>query len=205
MKKRAIFGLGNPGELYRHTRHNVGFRVVEALASRLQAPSFSAQKYVLTTHVSWAGVQWYLFQPTTYMNLSGEAVAYWKQRLSLSTEEILVVLDEIQLPVGSMRLTPKGSAGGHNGLSHIIDCLETPSFPRLRIGIGKDFPRGKQVEYVLSPFTPEQERLFLELLPRAVDCILIWGRNDIERAMNHCNQANRFGISGFPTPSKKEQ
>lgn len=189
MKKRAFFGLGNPGIQYALTRHNVGFRIVEALAAHLQAPPFSSARYADATQITWRGIQWYLFRPTTYMNLSGDAVAYWQQKLGLSLQELIIITDEIQLPVGTMRLTPKGSHGGHNGLAHVIEKLGSVEFPRLRIGIGRDFPKGKQVEYVLSPFSPEQEAAFQQLLPRAVACLIDWAIAGINHAMNTCNRA----------------
>lgn len=188
MKKRAFFGLGNPGTQYALTRHNVGFRVVEALAAHLQASPFSPARYADMTQITWRGIQWYFFRPTTYMNLSGDAVAYWQQKLGLQIDELLIIADEIQLPVGAMRLTPKGSHGGHNGLAHIIEKLGRIDFPRLRIGIGRDFPKGKQVEYVLSAFSPEQEAIFQQLLPRAVECLITWAVAGINHAMNTCNR-----------------
>lgn len=108
MRKRAIFGLGNPGEAYRLTRHNVGFWVVEALAAHLQAPPFTPARYALTTQATWAGIQWHLFLPTTYMNRSGDAVSYWQAQLKLELSELLVVVDEIQLPVGGAAAYAKG-------------------------------------------------------------------------------------------------
>lgn len=198
MRKRAIFGLGNPGKEYQLTRHNVGFWAVEALAEALKAPPFTPGRHALITQATYAGIQWHLFLPTTYMNRSGDAVAYWRQQLKLELSELLVVVDEIQLPVGSFRLTPKGSSGGHNGLQHVIERLGTVEFARLRIGIGKDFPRGKQVEYVLSPFTAEQETQVRAILSQAVACVLAWGREGIEAAMNRYNrQANTI-----PTPKE---
>ncbi|MEN3041663.1 MAG: aminoacyl-tRNA hydrolase [Bacteroidia bacterium] len=188
MKKRAFFGLGNPGSEYALTRHNAGYRVVQALAAHLGASSFSVGRYALASQHTWRGVQWYFFLPTTYMNLSGDAVAYWREKLSLELSELIVVADEIQLPVGAMRLTPKGSHGGHNGLAHIIERLGSENFPRLRIGIGKDFPKGRQSEYVLSPFTPEQENAFESLIPHAIECLKRWAIEGIDLAMNFCNR-----------------
>ncbi|MCX8112025.1 MAG: aminoacyl-tRNA hydrolase [Bacteroidia bacterium] len=188
MKKRAFFGLGNPGKEYTLTRHNVGYRCVEALASRLQAPPFVPARYADTTQISWHGIQWYLFRPTTYMNLSGDAVAYWIDKLALEPSDFIVIVDELQLPVGSMRLNPKGTHGGHNGLAHIIQRLGRTDFPRLRIGIGRDFAKGKQVDYVLSSFTPEQEAAFQRLLPKAVECLIQWAIEGIDKAMSTYNR-----------------
>ncbi|MCS6896069.1 MAG: aminoacyl-tRNA hydrolase [Bacteroidia bacterium] len=201
MKKRAFFGLGNPGEKYALTRHNVGYRIVQALAAHLKAPAFSVGRYASVSQHTWRGVQWYFFLPTTYMNLSGDAVAYWREKLSLELSELIVITDEIQLPVGAMRLTPKGSHGGHNGLSHIIHRLGSDNFPRLRIGIGKDFARGGQSEYVLSPFTPEQEAIFQSLIPHALDCLMRWTTEGINLAMNFCNRRRH----STPSPSSTRE
>lgn len=188
MKKRAFFGLGNPGAEYALTRHNIGYRVAEALALHLNSPPFASARYAEATHISWKGIQWYIFRPTTYMNLSGDAVAYWKDKLNLDYTELIVITDEIQLPLGRMRLTPRGSHGGHNGLAHIIQRLGRTDFPRLRIGIGKNFPKGKQVEYVLSPFSAAEEAVLKALLPEAVACLILWATEGIDRAMNRCNR-----------------
>lgn len=182
MKKRAVFGLGNPGPEYELTRHNIGFRAVRHLSRLLGAPSFQSDRYALHTEVYKYGIQWHLFLPTTYMNRSGDAVAYWQKALKLDPSELIVVLDEIQLPLGRMRLQPKGSSGGHNGLSHVIERLGSTEFPRLRIGIDKNFPRGAQVEYVLSPFTEGEETTLREMIPAAAEALLRWGREGIASA-----------------------
>jgi len=197
VKKRALFGLGNPGPQYHLTRHNVGYRSIEALAERLGAPPFRPERYALTTAIHWHGIAWHLFLPTTYMNRSGDAVAYWKNRLALSPQELLVVVDEIQLPLGALRLSEKGSAGGHNGLAHVIQALGTEAFPRLRIGIGKNFPRGGQVEYVLSPFSEEEEKTFQALLPHVVACLIAWGIEGTARAASRYNRRTPL----VPNPS----
>lgn len=202
MRKKAFFGLGNPGEAYRLTRHNVGYRAVEALAYRLNAPPFILERYAAYTQATWRGIQWHLFQPTTYMNLSGDAVVYWKQKLDLALDDIIIILDEIQLPLGTLRLSPKGSAGGHNGLAHVIERLRTDVFPRLRIGIGRNFPRGKQVEYVLSPFSPQEEETFQKLLPPITDCLLTWAVEGTARAASACNRQFSSGPSSIPTSER---
>lgn len=184
MKKRAVFGLGNPGPQYENTRHNIGFRVVQHLAHLLGAPSFRPDRYALHTEISKYGIQWHLFLPTTYMNRSGDAVAYWLKALDLAPSELIVVLDEIQLPLGRLRLQPKGSSGGHNGLAHVIERLQSHEFARLRIGIDKNFPKGAQVSYVLSPFTEREENILKEVIPVAAEALLCWGREGVAAAAN---------------------
>ncbi|MCS6789771.1 MAG: aminoacyl-tRNA hydrolase [Bacteroidia bacterium] len=189
MKKRALFGLGNPGIEYRLTRHNIGYRVVEALAATLHAPPFQTGRYALHSQITWRGIQWNLFLPTTYMNRSGDAVAYWKKQIDVELSEIIVILDEIQLPFGTLRLTPKGGAGGHNGLQHIIETLKSTAFPRLRVGIDKNFPMGKQVEYVLSPFTAQEEKHLEQVLSQAAQALITWGIEGIDRAASLFNRS----------------
>ena len=184
MKKRAVFGLGNPGSEYEKTRHNIGFRVVQHLAQLLGAPAFRADRYALHSEATKYGIQWHLFLPTTYMNRSGDAVAYWVKVLDLDLSELIVVLDEIQLPLGRLRLQPKGSSGGHNGLAHVIQQLRSDTFPRLRIGIDKNFPKGTQVAYVLSPFTENEEVVLREVIPVAAEALLRWGREGVAAAAN---------------------
>lgn len=182
MRKRAVFGLGNPGPEYANTRHNIGYRITEALAQKLGELSFRAERYALHATTQKAGIEWHLFLPTTYMNRSGDAVFYWQKALDLSLEELVVVLDELQLPLGHLRLTPKGSSGGHNGLAHVIERLGTSLFPRLRFGIDKRYPRGGQVAYVLAPFSLHEEGVVRQSVQVAADVLLVWAKEGLARA-----------------------
>ncbi len=196
MKKRAVFGLGNPGPEYENTRHNIGFRAVRKLAQLLGADLFSSDRYALHSEVWKYGIHWHLFLPTTYMNRSGDAVAYWRKALDIDRSELVVVLDEIQLPLGRMRLQPKGSSGGHNGLAHVIAQLGSSEFPRLRIGIDKNFPRGAQVKYVLDPFTEQEERVLGEVILVAAETLLKWGREGISSAATFAGSYIPPALSG---------
>ncbi len=183
---RLIIGLGNPGSEYAHTRHNIGFRVADALADRLDA-SFRHVKSVMLARGTYKEQDLGIAKPLTYMNRSGNAVAGLCREHDLSPDEILVVVDDLNLPVGTLRLRPGGSSGGHNGLSHVADRLGTTDFPRLRVGIGSDFASGEQVDYVLSPFTAQQEPKVEEAVLDAVAAILTAVREDLDAAMNQYN------------------
>ena len=186
--KRLIVGLGNPGADYVHTRHNIGFDVVDALAERVHAPPYEHDRgNTLVTTAKYRGYSFLIAKPLTYMNRSGNAVRILLNRYKLADEDLLVVYDDIALDVGKLRLRPKGSAGGHNGMQDIIDALGTDKFARLRFGVGSDFPRGGQVGYVLAPFSPEQLDGVEKAVPQAVDAILTFVRDGIVTAMNRHN------------------
>lgn len=189
MRKVAFFGLGNPGPAYERTRHNIGFCVVDFLRQKFDLYWESA-RYARVCQTTFKGIRLYLFQPTTYMNLSGKAIAYYTKELHLDIGQWVVVTDEIQLPFGVLRLNLRGSSGGHNGLRNIIETLSRMDFPRLRIGIGKNFPVGKQVEYVLSPFSEEEERELPKILTAAAECLLTGAQEGWEKAMNRFNGVN---------------
>ncbi len=182
MRKRVVFGLGNPRPEYADTRHNAGYQVVQALAEKLGADAFRPDRYALHATTQKAGIEWHLLLPTTFMNRSGDAVAYWHKALQISLEEMVVVLDELQLPLGHLRLTPKGSSGGHNGLAHIIERLGTTDFARLRFGIDKRFAKGQQVAYVLSPFTLQERPVVVQSVQVAAEVLLVWAREGLARA-----------------------
>lgn len=156
MNQYLIVGLGNPTEEYRGTRHNIGFRMVSHLADK-QGWTWSTARHGEVTSGRIKNVQLTLLKPSTYMNLSGTAVRYWMRELKVPVDHILICLDDLALPFGTLRMKPGGSAGGHNGLKHITELLGTDRYPRLRFGIGHDYPRGKQIEYVLAQF-PEGDR-----------------------------------------------
>ena len=155
MIKYLVVGLGNIGPEYHETRHNIGFMTVEALARINNAPPFMDGRYGFTTSFSIKGRQLILLKPSTFMNLSGLAVRYWMQKENIPLENVLIVVDDLALPFGTLRLKGKGSDAGHNGLKHIAATLGTQNYARLRFGIGSDFPRGGQIDYVLGHFTDE--------------------------------------------------
>ena len=183
---RLVIGLGNPGSEYANTRHNIGFRVADALADRLDT-SFRHVKSVMLGWGKYKNQNLGIAKPLTYMNRSGNAVAGLCREHDLTPDEVLVVVDDLNLPVGTIRLRPGGSSGGHNGLSHVAERLGTTDFPRLRVGIGSDFASGEQVDYVLSPFTAQQEPRVEEAVMDAVAAILTSLRDDLDAAMNQYN------------------
>lgn len=182
-----IVGLGNPGPEYANTRHNVGFLVADALAKKADA-TFTTDRYADVARLRYRGKNLIIIKPNTYMNLSGKAVRYWSEKENISPENLMIVYDDLDLPLGTIRLRPKGSGGTHNGLNHIIELLRTENFPRLRIGIGSDFPRGTQVDYVLGIWTREEEQVMLKVIPNAAEAILMWINIGIQRTMNHFNK-----------------
>lgn len=155
--KFLVVGLGNPGAEYAQTRHNIGFMALDALASSAAPPvAFVASRYGWRAELRRAGHQLVLLKPSTYMNLSGQAVQYWLGAERLGVEQLLVITDDLSLPVGRLRLRGQGSAGGHNGLAHIEETLGTQAYARVRFGIGSDFPKGRQVDYVLGSFDSKE-------------------------------------------------
>jgi peptidyl-tRNA hydrolase, PTH1 family len=185
--KYLIVGLGNIGPEYAFTRHNVGFMVLDRLAAQHDF-KFTMQKLAYTAEWKYKGRTIYFIKPTTYMNLSGKALRYYMDAYNVSLENVLVITDEIQLPQGHLRIKPKGSHGGHNGLRNIEELTGTQEFVRMRFGVGNDFPRGQQVKYVLSNF-PEKdfEELIIDL-DKAGDAILSFCTLGINQTMNNFNQ-----------------
>lgn len=181
-----VIGLGNPGAEYEQTRHNVGYQVVGALADRLEV-SFEHRSDALVGTATADGEEIALALPLTYMNRSGDAVAALQKQYDLDLKDVLVVVDDLHLPIGTLRLRPNGSSGGHNGLAHIEQRLGTSDYPRLRVGIGNEFPSGQQVDYVLSRFTAEQEPQIHQAIETAGDAILTVASHDLETAMNQFN------------------
>ena len=168
--KYLIVGLGNIGAEYADTRHNIGFDVLDALAGASNAV-FTTARYGDVAEVRWKGRTLVLLKPSTYMNLSGKAVRYWMDATKVPLEHLLVVSDDIALPFGTLRLRPKGSAGGHNGLKNIAELLGTEEYARMRFGVGGDFPRGHQVDYVLGRWTDEERAAMPERLKLFGDAI----------------------------------
>jgi PTH1 family peptidyl-tRNA hydrolase len=186
---RLIVGLGNPGPEYEETRHNIGFRIVDVLAE--QAGIAYRQDGRAGALVGWGKVRGRpvgLAKPVTYMNRSGAAVDELARRHGLRPEDLLVVFDDINLPAGTIRLRAGGSAGGHNGVQDLIDALGTDAFPRLRVGIGNAFARGRQADYVLAPFTEEERPLVAEAVARARDAAITFVTDGLTTAMNRFNR-----------------
>jgi len=185
-KKHLIVGLGNIGTEYADTRHNIGFMVADELARRASA-SFSTLRYAYYTEFSHRGNPVHLIKPTTYMNLSGKAVNYWMHELKIPLENILVIVDEIALPFGKLRLRPKGSSAGHNGLKSIEALCGGQGYPRLRFGVGDNFPKGRQVDYVLSGFDEDECIELPQLIDRSVEIVHSFVHIGVERTMNLFN------------------
>lgn len=185
--KRLIVGLGNPGPEYEATRHNVGFMVIDALVEQTGIELTDTRFQALSGWGSHRGCPFGLVKPLTYVNRSGQAVRPLQRHHGLAARELLVVVDDLNLPLGKLRLRPGGGSGGHNGLEDIAERLGTTAFPRLRIGIGSDFSRGQQVEYVLSPFSSEQQPAIEEAIDRACDAALTYVSEGVETSMNRFN------------------
>ncbi len=185
--KYLIFGLGNIGEEYENTRHNIGFIIADAIAHKLDG-KFTPDRYASVCRVKFKGRSLIIAKPSTFMNLSGKAVKYWLNKEDVPVENILVIVDEIALQLGTLRINPKGSDGGHNGLIDIIEKLETIVFPRLRVGIGNDFAKGFQVDYVLSRWTKPEEEILIPKINKAVEMIKSFVSIGIERTMTQLNE-----------------
>ena len=185
--KYLIVGLGNIGAEYHETRHNIGFMVVDRMAQEAGA-TFQDGRYGFTTTLSIKGRQLLLLKPSTYMNLSGNAVRYWMTKENIPLENVLIIVDDLSLPFATLRLKGKGSDGGHNGLKHIAATLNTQNYARLRFGIGNDFPRGEQINYVLSRFSVEEKKAMYESLKTACEIIKSFCLAGIDITMNQFNK-----------------
>lgn len=184
--KYLIAGLGNIGAEYELTRHNIGFLILDRLTDEKNA-SFEMNKLAFSTEVKHKGRTLHLIKPTTYMNLSGKAVNLYLQHLKIPKENLLVVTDDLSLPYGKIRLKPKGSAGGHNGLKNIEQLSGGQNYSRLRFGVGDDFHKGNQVDYVLSPFTQKELDELVLNMDRAIEAIYSFCAIGVERTMNQFN------------------
>ncbi|MBE6333750.1 MAG: aminoacyl-tRNA hydrolase [Odoribacter sp.] len=185
--KYLIVGLGNIGPEYRDTRHNIGFRVLDALAGASNAV-FEDVRYGAVSEIRLKGRGVILLKPNTYMNLSGKSVAYWVNKEKIALENILVIVDDLALPFASLRLRGKGSAGGHNGLKSINELLGTEGYARLRCGIGSEFGKGGQVDYVLGEWTEEESEKLPEVLEQAGEIIKSFVIQGLARTMNSFNK-----------------
>lgn len=181
-----IVGLGNIGIEYADTRHNIGFTVLDALAKASNI-SFSSDRYGSVTEYRFKGRSFYLLKPSTYMNLSGKAVNYWLNEKKIDISNLLVIVDDIALPFGTLRMRKQGSDGGHNGLKDISAVLGTNSYCRIRIGIGDSFNKGRQVDYVLGKWTEAEQKELPFICDKAIDAIKAFGTIGPDRAMNEVN------------------
>lgn len=185
--KYLIAGLGNIGPEYAFTRHNAGFMVLDRLAAQ-HGFTFSFEKLAFVAEWKYKGRHIYFIKPTTYMNLSGKSIRYYMDQYKVTTENTLTIVDELQLPFGTLRIKPKGSHGGHNGLKNIEELLGTTEYPKLRFGIGNNFPRGRQVDYVLKPFSKEEMAELPIILDKAGDMVTSFCTLGIQSTMNNYNQ-----------------
>mgnify|MGYP001638554685 CR=1 FL=1 len=187
--KYLIVGLGNIGDEYRGTRHNIGFRILDAFAEASNI-SFTTERYGDVAHMRLKNKQLTLLKPSTYMNLSGNAVRYWKEKEGIDVDHILILVDDIALPFGAIRIKSGGSDAGHNGLKNIAQMLGTQAYPRLRFGVGNDFPRGCQIDYVLGQFTLDQRQQLPARIDVACEAIKAFCLSCIGFAM--CNFNNKL-------------
>lgn len=187
MGKFLIAGLGNIGADYAGTRHNIGFDVADALAGNLNG-YFSVERLAEKVELKWHGQILVCIKPTTYMNESGRALKYWMDKEKIALENILVVLDDLALPLNKLRLRPGGSDAGHNGLRSIQESLGTDAWPRLRLGIGNNFPRGRQVDFVLGKWSATELPIVQNKVQKSVEIIESFATIGIERTMNQYNK-----------------
>jgi PTH1 family peptidyl-tRNA hydrolase len=186
-KKYLIIGLGNAEDQYTGTRHNIGFEVIHLLAKELGV-TLKNERYAYVARAKYKGRNLILVMPTTFMNLSGKAVKYWMDTEHVEAQNIMVVSDDLDLPVAQLRIRPKGGGGSHNGLNHIIETLGHGNYPRLRFGIGKNYPQGYQVDYVLGKFTSEERLLIDPAVEKAAEICKSFATAGLQRTMNQFNQ-----------------
>lgn len=184
--KFLIIGLGNIGEEYHNTRHNIGFMLLDALAKASNI-FFSPDKTASVAEYKFKGRKFILIKPSTYMNLSGKAVNYWMQKENITIENILVLTDDLALPFGTLRMRGNGSDGGHNGLKSINEILNSQNYARLRFGIGNNYPKGKQVDFVLSQWTKEEEEILNLKMEQSIEIIKSFGTLGLQRTMSEFN------------------
>jgi PTH1 family peptidyl-tRNA hydrolase len=196
--KYLIVGLGNIGEEYKDTRHNIGFTVLDALAKASNI-YFEDRRYAAVSNLKYKGRELVLMKPSTYMNLSGNAIDYWLKKEKINLENMLVIVDDIALPLGSIRMRPKGSDGGHNGLAHISSTLGTTEYPRIRIGIGSEFRKGAQIDFVLGKWQPDEKKFMEERILIVTEMIKSFAFAGLERTMTAFNKAGKVPSSGKET------
>ncbi|MGF7139853.1 aminoacyl-tRNA hydrolase [Roseimarinus sediminis] len=185
--KYLIVGLGNIGEEYKNTRHNIGFKILDALARASNIVFDINRRYGAMVEYKFKGRTFVLLKPSTYMNLSGNAVRYWMQKEKIPLENVLIIVDDIALPFGAIRMRGKGGDAGHNGLKHITQILGTSNYARVRFGIGNEFNKGQQIDYVLGEWSPEEEALLPERMDKVIEIIHSFGTIGLDRTMNFFN------------------
>ena len=186
VKKYLIVGLGNVGDTYKNTRHNIGFKILDEVAQEHKA-TFETLKLGDVANFRWKGRTFVLLKPSTFMNLSGKAVKYWMQQENIGIENILVVTDDVHIDFGSIRLKAKGSAGGHNGLKDIQEKLNTQEYARFRFGVGGNYSKGRQADFVLGQWSKEETSLLIERIPVAAKVISSFGTAGLNNTMNTFN------------------
>lgn len=186
MKKFLIVGLGNPGVKYDNTRHNIGFEILDQFANHHDA-IFESEKLADFVKINIKGRQFICIKPQTYMNLSGKSVRYWLQKENVDLENLLVITDDINIDFGMIRIKAKGSDGGHNGLKNIQEVLNTKNYPRFRFGVGSDFSKGQQVDYVLSTWTTAEAEYLAKRVKTCTEAIQSFGLAGINNTMNQFN------------------
>jgi PTH1 family peptidyl-tRNA hydrolase len=186
MKKFLIVGLGNIGDTYTNTRHNIGFKIVDEVADEYNV-TFETEKLGDVATFRFKGRTFILLKPSTFMNLSGKAVKYWMDKENIAVDNLLVVTDDLNIDFGTIRIKAKGSAGGHNGLKDIQEKLGTNTYPRFRFGVGSDYSKGRQVDYVLGEWNKEETSLLIERLPMSAKIITSFGTAGLANTMNTFN------------------
>ena len=184
--KYLIVGLGNPGLIYAHTRHNIGFDILDRLAKDVSS-KFETERYADRTELKFKGRKLILIKPNTFMNLSGKAIQYWLQKEKIPISNLLVISDDLALPFGTLRLKGKGSAGGHNGLKDIEEVLKTNTYSRLRFGIGDDYPRGKQADFVLGSWSKKEDLALDERIEQSTKFIHSFATVGLNMTMSALN------------------
>jgi PTH1 family peptidyl-tRNA hydrolase len=185
--KYLIVGLGNIGAEYDSTRHNIGFDVADAFVIK-HGSNFRVERLAAVAECKWKGKQFIVIKPTTYMNLSGKAVKFWMDKEKIAIENILVIMDDIALPLETLRLRPSGTHAGHNGLRNIQEVLGTTAYPRLRFGVGNDFPKGRQVDFVLGKWRPDELPYVKDKILKSIEIIESFATTGMERTMNTYNK-----------------
>jgi PTH1 family peptidyl-tRNA hydrolase len=186
MKKFLIVGLGNIGPKYENTRHNIGFKILDEVAEEQQV-TFETEKLGDVASFRFKGRTFILLKPSTFMNLSGKAVKYWMQKEKIATENILIITDDVNIDFGTIRLKAKGSAGGHNGLKDIQEKLNSQQYARFRFGVGGNYPKGRQVDFVLGEWNKEETSQLIERLPTSAKIIPSFGTAGLAKTMNAFN------------------